>query len=56
MSTYVELKKGKVRYFYHLKSSNGRILSVSQKYWSYGNAKRAARKVAQNMHYKFIEV
>lgn len=51
----VELLKGKVRWFYHIKANNGNILSVSQKYWSKSNAKRAAKNVANKLHYKFEE-
>lgn len=52
---YVELCKGSVRWFYHIKSTNGNILSTSQKYWSKSNAKRAAKGTANYMHYKYME-
>jgi uncharacterized protein YegP (UPF0339 family) len=42
----VELRKGKVRWYYRVKHSNGDILVSSQKYFSKSNAKRAAKQTA----------
>ncbi len=42
---HIQLVKGKVKYYYNVVATNGNILSTSQKYWSKGNADRAARKL-----------
>ena len=42
----VELRKGLVRWYYVIKSRNGRILSTSQKYYNKHNAFRAALLVS----------
>lgn len=55
MSQRVIIVKGKVRWFYHLVSKNGNILTTSQKYWSKGNAKRAAKTLAKNIKAKFVD-
>lgn len=47
MMSEVILKKGVVRWFYHIVSKNGNILVTSQKYFSKGNARRAAKKAAK---------
>jgi uncharacterized protein YegP (UPF0339 family) len=52
----VELCKGKVRWFYRLKSSNGNILSTSQKYFSKSNAKRAAQAASWTLGANYKEV
>jgi len=54
MSHTVFLIRGKFRFYYTIESRNGRILTVSQKYWSKGNAKRAAKKMAHDLKAKYI--
>lgn len=46
---YIELVKGKLRWFYHLKAKNGNTLVTSQKYYSHSNAKRAANAAATKL-------
>lgn len=46
---YIEVKQGVVRWYYHVKSANGNILSTSQKYYSRSNALRAARKLSKHI-------
>lgn len=55
MSHRVILVKGKVRWFYNTESRNGQIMTTSQKYWSKGNAKRAAKQMAYLMKAKFVD-
>lgn len=55
MSHIIQLKKGTVRYFYRVVSSNGNVLSVSQKYFSKSNAKRAAKRIANSLKAKYTE-
>lgn len=43
----IVLKKGLIRWYYNIVSSNGNILSTSQKYFSKSNARRAAKRQAQ---------
>lgn len=43
----VQLRKGKLRYYYVIKAGNGEITSTSQKYFSKTNAERAAIAVAR---------
>lgn len=38
----VELRRGRVRWYYHVKHDNGQIVTTSQKYYSKINAKHAA--------------
>jgi hypothetical protein len=38
----IEVLKGKFRWYWRTKGGNGEIVSTSQKYWSKGNAVRAA--------------
>lgn len=52
----VELVRGRVRWFYRVKSSNGNILTTSQKYWSKSNAKRAALSTAKLLGAGFKEI
>lgn len=55
MTKQIQLKKGTLRYFYRIVASNGNILVTSQKYWSKGTAKRAAKQLAKDMKIKFVE-
>lgn len=55
MKATVELKKGKVRWFYRVVASNGQITLSSQKYYSKSNAKREAMKAAHNLNMNFKE-
>jgi len=52
----VELVRGRVRWFFRVRASNGRKLQTSQKYWSKGNAKRAALRAAIDLKALFKEV
>lgn len=47
----VELRRGKLRYYYVIKGGNGEILSTSQKYFSRSNAERAAVAIAKENDY-----
>lgn len=49
----VKVTKGKVRWFYRVKSSNGNILTVSQKYFQKSNAIRAAKAIAKQMQIRY---
>jgi uncharacterized protein YegP (UPF0339 family) len=49
----VELRRGIARYYYVVKGGNGEITSTSQKYFSKGNAERAAIAVAKTMGYSY---
>lgn len=52
----VELVKGRVKWFYRVRSRNGELMLTSQKYWSKGNAKRAAQAATLNLAAKYQEV
>lgn len=43
---HIKLVKGRLQWHYQIVASNGQIISSSQRYFSHSNAKRAARKVA----------
>lgn len=45
----VEICKGRVRWFYHVRASNGQIMTTSQKYFSKSNAQRAAQATAWSL-------
>lgn len=47
---YIELVPGRVRWYYRIVAANGEILSVSQKYFSKGNARRAADRLASELN------
>lgn len=52
----VELKKGRVRWYYSVRHSNGKILVTSQKYFSRSNARRAAMVTAARLNSEVKEV
>jgi uncharacterized protein YegP (UPF0339 family) len=52
---HIELKKGKVKYYWNLISRNGEIVLTSQKYFSKWNAKRSALKLANINRYRIVE-
>jgi len=43
-------------WFYRLVAANGQTLTVSESYVTKFNARRAARKVAEQMHVPVIEI
>jgi hypothetical protein len=51
----VELVKGTLRWYYRVVAKNGEKLTTSQKYFSKGNAKRAALKAAKFLDCAFEE-
>lgn len=50
MSQYAELRKGKLRWYYVVRSRNHKVMSVSQKYFSKWNARRAAQRTGLVVH------
>jgi uncharacterized protein YegP (UPF0339 family) len=52
----IELVKGTVRWYYRVVAANGERLTTSQKYFSKGNAKRAAKSVAKALNCELVEV
>lgn len=55
MSHQVCLKKGLLRWYYIIKSRNGEITTVSQKYFSKSNAKKSAKTMAKALKAKYID-
>lgn len=43
----IEVFKGDKRWYYHVKARNGKVLLVSESYFSKGNAKRAAKRLGK---------
>lgn len=43
----VELRKGKLLYYYVIRSTNGQVVVTSEKYFSRSNAIRAVNRVAK---------
>lgn len=52
-SYFIELRRGKLRYYYVIKAINGEIVVVSQRYFSKYNAERAATRSATLFRIKF---
>lgn len=48
---HIKLVKGKIKWHYQIVPSNGQIVSSSQRYFSHSNAKRAARRLADEMSF-----
>lgn len=51
----IVLVKGKVRWYYNIVADNGHILATSQKYFSKGNARRAAINAATRSKLEYKE-
>lgn len=49
----VQLRKGRVRYYYAVKSGNGKVMVHSQKYFSKSNAERAGLKTANLLNARY---
>jgi uncharacterized protein YegP (UPF0339 family) len=51
LNNYVEIRKGKLRFYYVVRSrANGQVLSTSEKYFSRSNCRRAAYKTGLTVH------
>lgn len=50
----IEVRKGKIRWYWRIVANNGQILSTSQKYFSKYNAERAA--IAYGKHAGITEI